>query len=109
MSLFNDDTDVEAYVNSLGAPTLELLFKQKYIAQCYDEQIETYNDLRRLKAMGEEYVVMTNPNNIQSGLNRYPECLPYGNSSVLSNPNVNKAYGDGSYIYSNKTWINGGK
>lgn len=109
LSLFNDDTDVEAYVNSLGTPTLELLFKQKYIAQCYDEQIETYNDLRRLKAMGEEYVVMTNPNNTQSGLNRYPECLPYGNSSVLNNPNVNKAYGDGSYIYSNKTWINGGK
>ena len=77
--------------------------------QALDEQVETYNDLRRLKAMGEEYVILTNPRNAQSGINRYPERLPYGNSAVIGNPNVKKAYGDGSYIYSEKTWINGGK
>ena len=59
--------------------------------------------------MGEEYVVLTNPNNVQSGINRFPYSLPYGNSSVLSNPNVATAYGDGFYIYEKKTWINGGK
>ena len=74
-----------------------------------DEQVETYNDLRRLKAMGEEYVILTNPRNTQSGINRYPERLPYGNSAVIGNPDVKEAYGDGSYIYSEKTWINGGK
>lgn len=105
----DDEADVETYVQSLGTPSLELLFKQKYIAQCADEQIETYNDLRRLKALGEEYVVMTNPNNTQGGANRYPERLPYGNSGVISNPNLKEAFGDGSYIYSAKTWINGGK
>lgn len=46
------------------------------MAQALDEQVETYNDLRRLKAMGEEYVILTNPRNTQSGINRYPERLP---------------------------------
>ena len=56
---------------------------------------------------GEEYVILTNPRNTQSGINRYPERLPYGNSAVIGNPDVKEAYGDGSYIYSEKTWING--
>ena len=36
------------------------------------------------------------------------ENLPYDNSCVTSNPNVENAYGDGFYIYGKKTWINGG-
>ena len=104
-----EDTSLAAtFAESLGTPTLKTLFEQKYLAQCVDEQIETYNDLRRLEAMGEEYVVLTNPNNNQSGVNRFPYSLPYGNSSVTSNPNVAEAYGDGFYIYTKKTWINGG-
>jgi len=106
LDLFEDDTSATEFAESLGAPTLQKVFEQKYIAQSYDEQIETYNDLRRLKKMGEEYVVLTNPRNTQSGINRYPERLPYGNSSVLGNPNIKAAYGDGSYIYSEKTWVN---
>ena len=106
LDLFEDDTSATEFAESLGAPTLQKVFEQKYIAQSYDEQIETYNDLRRLKKMGEEYVVLTNPRNTQSGINRYPERLPYGNSSVIGNPNIKTAYGDGSYIYSEKTWVN---
>lgn len=109
MTLFNDDTDVTAFIQSLGTPTLQTLFEQKYLAQSYDEQIEAYNDIRRCKAMGESYITLTNPFNTQSGINRYPERLPYGNSSVLGNPHVKAAYGDGTYIYTEKTWINGGK
>lgn len=109
MTLAKDDTDVAAFVESLGIPTLQTLFEQKYLAQSYDEQIETYNDIRRCKAMGESYITLTNPFNTQSGINRYPERLPYGNSSVLGNPHVKAAYGDGTYIYTEKTWINGGK
>ena len=104
----DDTSKAAAFAASLGTPTLKTLFEQKYLAQCVDEQIETYNDLRRLEAMGEEYVVLTNPNNSQSGVNRFPYSLPYGNSSVTSNPNVAAAYGDGFYIYEKKTWINGG-
>lgn len=106
LELFDDDTSASDYAASLGTPTLQKLFEQKYVAQSYDEQVETYNDFRRLKAMGESYVVLTNPWNIQSGINRYPERLPYGNSAVIGNPNVKEAYGDGFYIYTQKTWIN---
>lgn len=106
---FSDKASASDYAKSLGTPTLKTLFEQKFIAQSVDEQVETYNDFRRLKAMKENYIVLTNPNNTQSGLNRYPERLPYGNSAVLGNPNVKKAYGDGTYIYSEKTWVNGGK
>lgn len=101
-------TAASTYAQSFTTIDLKTVFEQKYVAQALDEQVETYNDLRRLKAMGEEYVVLTNPKNTQSGINRYPERLPYGNSGVVSNPNVNAAYGDGTYIYSTKTWINGG-
>lgn len=79
LTWFGDETTVpaaattaKAYASSLGAPTLQKLFEQKYVAQALDEQVETYNDLRRLKAMGEEYVILTNPRNAQSGINRYP-------------------------------------
>lgn len=104
---FEEDTSgASEFAESLGVPTLQVLFEQKYLAQSADEQVETYNDLRRLRAMGESYVELTNPWNIQSGINRYPERLPYGNSGVIGNPNVKEAYGDGTYIYSNKTWVN---
>jgi hypothetical protein len=106
LELFDDNTSASDYAVSLGTPTLKELFEQKYVAQSYDEQVETYNDFRRLKAMGETYVVLTNPRNTQSGINRYPERLPYANSGVLGNPNVKAAYGDGTYIYSQKTWVN---
>lgn len=104
---FGGDASVASgFAESLGTPTLQILFEQKYLAQSLDEQVETYNDLRRLKAMGETYVELTNPRNIQSGINRYPERLPYGNSGVIGNPNVREAYGDGFYIYTQKTWVN---
>ena len=106
LDIFGESTDAKAFAESLGTPTLQLLFEQKFVAQSHDEQIETYNDFRRLKAMGETYIVLTNPKNVQSGINRYPERLPYGNSAVIGNPNVKAAYGDGTYVYSEKTWVN---
>ncbi|MGN0282121.1 MAG: SusD/RagB family nutrient-binding outer membrane lipoprotein [Prevotella sp.] len=108
-SWFGEDGGGDAFAESLGTPDLKAVFEQKYLAQCVDEQIETYNDIRRVEAMGEKYINLTNPNNVQSGINRWPYCLPYGNSSVISNPYVKEAFGDGTYIYSKKTWINGGK
>jgi len=103
---FEDDASASDFAVSLGAPTLQKVFEQKYLAQSVDEQVETYNDFRRLKAMGESYVILTNPLNTQSGINRYPERLAYGNSGVLGNPNIKEAYGDGSYVYTDKTWVN---
>lgn len=88
--------------------SLENIMVQKYLAMCIDEQVETYTDLRRCKAMGQEFVKMTNPKNTQAGLNRWPNMLPYGNGSVSSNPNIAAAFGDGMYVYEKKCWIFGG-
>lgn len=100
-----EDADGEEFAASLGTPTLKTVFEQKYLALAVDGQAETYTDIRRMQAMGENFIVLTNPYNNQSGINRWPEVLPYGNSSVLSNPNVAAAYGDGTYIYSTKAWL----
>lgn len=105
-NIFGEDANeiAASYAEDLGTPTLKTLFEQKYLAQCVDEQVETYNDFRRLEAMGESYIKLTNPYNMQSGINRFPYRLPYANSSVLGNPNIKEVYGDGYYIYSDKVW-----
>lgn len=84
------------------------------IAQGRDEQLETYNDIRRCRYIDGSYpVAMTNPNNTSGSSNRWPLRLPYGNSDVTSNPNVAAAFGTGSnaglYIYTDPVWWAGGK
>ena len=106
------DIDAEGYVESLGTPTLKEIMTQKYLAQARDEQIQTYNDIRRCKAQKEEFVTLRNPQNTQSGLNQWPLRLPYGNSDVVSNPNVAKAFGTGNeagaYLFTENVWLFGG-
>lgn len=104
-SWMGDDMDGAEFAESLGTPDLTMIMQQKYVAMCIDEQVETYNDIRRCKAMGQEFVKMTNPKNTQGGMNRWPNMLPYGNSSVSSNPNIAAAFGDGLYIYDKKCWL----
>lgn len=96
------------FIAGLGSVTLEKIMQQKYVSQIRDEQIEAYNDIRRCKALGEEFITLTNPKNIQGGSNRWPLRLPYGNSSVISNPKIAEAYGDGYYIYTENVWLYGG-
>ena len=92
--------------------TLEEIMVQKYLAQTRDEQIEAYNDIRRCKALGEEFIKLTNPKNTNSNGNAWPLRLPYGNSDVLANPNVREAFGSGNaagmYIYTEPVWWAGG-
>lgn len=99
------------YIASLPV-TLKEIMVQKYLAQARDEHIETYNDLRRLKALGEEYVVLTNPRNTSSTGNAWPLRLPYGESDVRSNPNVRQAFGQGNeagrYVFTDNVWWAGG-
>ena len=59
LTWFGDETTVpaaaataKAYASSLGAPTLQKLFEQKYVAQALDEQVETYNDLTSFESNG---------------------------------------------------------
>lgn len=79
---------------------------QKYLAffGASGESLETYNDYRRLTAMGEDFIVLNNPNN----KTKFPLRYTYGSSDVLSNQNVKAAFGDGQYVYSEKVWWAGG-
>ncbi len=99
------------YIASLPV-TLKEIMVQKYLAQTRDEQVETFNDLRRAKANGEEFVHMTNPKNTQSTGNALPLRLPYAESDVRSNPNVRSAFGSGNnagmYIFTENVWWAGG-
>ena len=99
----------EDYIDALPGIDLKEVMVQKYLSQTRDEQIETYNDLRRLHAIGETYVEMRNPNNTSNGENRWPLSMPYGNSDVVSNPNVAAAFGSGNsagyYIFTLPLWI----
>ncbi len=80
---------------------LNEIILQKYLA-CYEgEVVEAYNDHRRLLAMGDETVALDNPL-------PFPMRLPYGNSDVVSNPNLANAYGDGSYVTTEPVWWAGG-
>lgn len=100
------------YIATLGAPTLQEIMVQKYLAQTRDEQIQTYNDLRRCRAMGETHITLHNPNNTVGGVNQWPLRLPYGNSDVISNPNVAAAFGTGNdagnYLFTDPVWLFGG-
>ena len=94
----------------VDANPLSEVMTQKYLSQCRDEQIETFNDIRRCMFVdGKSFVELKNPNNTKSGVNCWPYRAPYGNSDVTANPNVTTAYGDGTYVFSKKTWIFGGE
>ena len=100
------DNNGAAYAAGLTVNLQEIMI-QKYLSQIRDEQIEAYNDLRRCKAVGENWVVLKNPLNFQDGLNYWPERYPYGNSSVVSNPIIEAAFKDVD-IYTDKIWLYGG-
>lgn len=63
------DEDVAAYLagetaTKFAANPLSEILVQKYIAQTRDEQLETYNDMRRCNYVDGSYpVAMTNPKN----------------------------------------------
>lgn len=113
-----DDAAITAYLSSIAsrftANPLKEILVQKYIAQARDEQVETYNDIRRCRyADGSYPVAMTNPRNTQGGANRWPLRLPYAESDVVSNPHVKEAFGSGNaagmYIFTSPVWWAGGK
>lgn len=94
------DNVVEGRFN---AKPLEEVMVQKYIAFYEEEAIEAYNDVRRLKAKGENFIQLSHPEP-----NNFPLRFTYGSSDITTNPNVRNAYGDGSYVYTEKVWWAGG-
>ena len=113
------DDDVDTYVAAVtplfqANPLKEILI-EKYLAQAATEQLETYNDIRRVRYMdgANAYpVVLANPKNTTSSANRWPLRLPYGDSDVVSNPSVAAAFGSGNdagmYIFTENVWWAGG-
>lgn len=104
--------DIAAYLPIVkarfDADALKEVILQKYLAfwGANGESTECYNDVRRLKGEGHfDYYALENPANAK---NLFPLRAPYGNSAVTSNPNVQSAYGDGKYIFTEPVWWAGG-
>lgn len=97
------DNSVEA---RFDAGPLKEVMLQKYLAfyGASGESTETFNDIRRMRALGENFGFLTNPLNAT----QFPLRFPYGNSDVTANLAVKSAYGDGSYVYSENVWWAGG-
>ena len=112
-----DDAGIQEYLDNItplfAADPLKEIRIQKYLAQTRGEVIETYNDMRRIIYTDGKYPVeMKNPNNTSSVGNRWPLRLPYGDSDVVSNPNVTAAFGSGNeagmFIFTENVWWAGG-
>lgn len=84
------------------ANPLKEVMLQKYIAffGANGESVECYNDIRRMKALGENFVVLKNPLNAT----KFPLRCPYGTDDTTTNPNVKAVYGDGQYVYTVPVW-----
>ena len=102
------DADADQYFDTSVKPLfdanpLKEVMNQKYLAfwGASGESTETYNDIRRMKALGEDFVKLANPK-------KFPLRCPYGSDDVLANPNVNAAQGDGQYVYTENVWWAGG-
>ena len=97
--------DADAYYASdvkakFDADPLKEIAIQKYLAFYQDEALEAYNDYRRLSALGTSIpMANTKP---------FPQRYSYGSDDVTTNPNVREAYGDGSYVKTEKVWWAGG-
>lgn len=89
------------------ANPLQEVMIQKYLAfmGASGESIEAYNDYRRMRALGENFVVLENPKNAEG---KFPLRFVYGNSDKLANPNVGNLVGDGTYVYTENVWWAGG-
>ena len=82
---------------------LKTTMTQKYFALwgASGEATEAYNDIRRMKGLGEDFIQLKNPKS-------FPLRCPYGNSDTTTNAEVKAAYGNGQYVYSENVWWAGG-
>ena len=87
------------------ADPLQEILIQKYIAQwgANGEALESYADVRRLKAEGKGAIYsLANPG-------KFPLRAPYGQDDVVANPNIKALYTDGgNYVFSEPVWWAGG-
>lgn len=98
----------DTYIASIGTLTGNALLKkimlEKHISFYENEGIESYNDIRRLQALGNgDLIRLVNPKP-----ELFPQRFAYGQSDVASNANIKDLFGDGSYVYKEKVWWAGG-
>jgi hypothetical protein len=106
-------TEAETYFDNEVAPLfdanpLKEVMVQKYLAffGASGESPEAYNDIRRLRALGEDNLItLANPKNAEG---KFPLRCGYGTSDVTTNPAVQEAYGNGQYVYTENVWWAGG-
>ncbi|MDR1582025.1 MAG: SusD/RagB family nutrient-binding outer membrane lipoprotein [Prevotellaceae bacterium] len=103
-----DEIEATEYFNTKVAPLydanpLQEVMIQKYLAffGASGESTECYNDVRRMKALGESFITLANTR-------KFPLRCGYGNSDTTTNPAVDEAYGNGQYVYSEPVWWAGG-
>ena len=89
-----------------GNALLAEIMVQKYLAMygANGESLETYNDIRRMMALGENFVELENPKNAS----KFPLRYSYGADDTTTNPNVQAAFGNGQYVFSEPVWWAGG-
>ncbi|KAA6339641.1 hypothetical protein EZS27_012439 [termite gut metagenome] len=102
------EADAKAYFDNevkvlFDKNPLKETMNQKYIAffGASGESTECYHDIRRLKALEENWITLENEN-------PFPLRCPYGADDTTANPNVQAAYGDGLYVFSEPVWWAGG-
>ncbi|SHE49731.1 SusD/RagB family nutrient-binding outer membrane lipoprotein [Dysgonomonas macrotermitis] len=108
---FDADISTKYYTESVKPlfdvnPLKEVMI-QKYLAfyGASGESVEAYNDYRRLKATGENFITLNNPKNTT----QFPLRLPYGSDEMTANENVKVLYTDqGNYVYTEPVWWAGG-
>lgn len=105
------EDEAQDYFDTSVAPLftvnpLKEVMNQKYLAffGASGESTECFNDIRRMKALNENLVELKNPLNTT----KFPLRCPYGSDDTTNNPNVKDAYGDGTYVYTEKVWWAGG-
>ena len=96
---YNNNVKVKFTANPLSE-----VMNQKYLAFYEEESVEAYDDYRRLKAMGNNVIILANPLNTTL----FPLRFTYGSSDVTTNANVQSAYGDGTYVFTENVWWAGG-
>lgn len=103
-----NETEASEYFDNIVEPKynidpLKTTMTQKYFALwgASGEATESYNDIRRMMGLGENFIVLQNTK-------PFPLRCPYGNSDTTTNSEVKAAYGNGQYVYSENVWWAGG-
>lgn len=104
------ETDATTYLTGqvkarFDANSIKEIMFQKYVAFFEEEALEAYNDVRRIKAENNGVNAITLEHPTPS---LFPWRFTYGADDVTTNLNVLDAYGDGTYVYSEKVWWAGG-